>query len=999
MTYLATILADNPVSYYRLDESSGTAAADSSPLRQSSATIADSSGNSHAGSWPNSGDYVFPGGHGVAAPTADGAAMQFDGVSGYIVGATTGLQTGNGAWSMECFFYGTLTGAGEKVIMGFGTWGSGGAAPQMIWTGTQFGFERFGGSSAMATASANTWHHVVLTYDGTTLTTYIDGSSAATSTPGPLSVSLTNATVGDGVGGGRGYNVTGYVAECAWYNVKLTSTQVSNHYAARNNTGGSSYANTVIGDSPVTYYRLNDKGPLDTGTYTATGITYSATSLLTGDSDTAVTLNGTSGQIQGARKFTNPNPWSEECWFEVANGYSSGGALLGCADTTAGNVTRDRIVWMGADGKLHFTVHTGSDVSIASSSAYNDGQRHHVVATLGPTNGMVLYVDGASVASNGTQKTAQSNYAALHLAGNLDISAISGAPSSNFLAGTLDEVAFYAAELTSTQVSAHYTAGSAAFVEGSGSAAANAVVSASPAGVGPKSVAAQANATFSATGGVTSPTGAPTYSLLLGGVAVNLIAGSLDLTNQLGQRSQGRASVWSGPGLVYDYGTAVSVVDNLGNTVYTGFVVEDQMTLGGLYPKLIQHDLTIVDNHYLADKRLASASFLNEVAGVIVKALWQSYLAAEGVTLGPIANGVWVPEFVANYEPVSLQIDKLAAMSGFWWQIDENRVLWFQPYGAVPGPYTIDGTTIDQRQQFTVTTGNKDYRNRQVGVGGRDHTPVQTENFVGDSLRRTWTLRYPVSSLSGHDPKSGLTKGIYLNGVLQTNVANKSSGTEAEWEYAISDAVVAQYSSYTVLAPTDNLQVIYEGEYPVVAVAQNKAEIAIQRSKEGIGTGYVEARYANLKVHTLNAMFAIAQAQLGYYSQTMTTLVFATRNPGLAQGQTVTVNLPDFALNNRAMLVESVEITDSIDAINIWYIVTCVGSPYSVAQWQTFWTNLLNQDHAADADADNQNSGVAVAEVSQSQASWNWTGHTTPTVTTCHICGPSTLCGPAIFVC
>lgn len=522
------------------------------------------------------------------------------------------------------------------------------------------------------------------------------------------------------------------------------------------------------------------------------------------------------------------------------------------------------------------------------------------------------------------------------------------------------------------------------YVNGTATFISNSVISVPHAQVAPQHVIAQSNSVISATGGVIIPTVGATYTVLLGGVPVDAIAGSLDFTNQIGQRSQGRVSVWSGAGVSYDYGTAVSVVSNTGQTVYTGFVVEDAITLAGWTPKTLQHDLTIVDNHYLADKRLASATFLNEVAGVIVRVLWQDYLAAEGVIYdaSKVANGVWVPEFVCNYEPVSTQLDNLAAMSGYWWQIDQNRVLWFQPYGAVGG-MTIDGTTIDQMQNFQVTIGNKDYRNRQYGVGGTDHTTVLTENFIGDSLRRTWTLRYPVSSLSGHDAKTGLTKGIYLNGVLQTNVAPKSDGQNTEWGYAIADAVIAQWSSFPVLTSGDNLQVIYEGEYPVVALAQSKAEIAKQRVKEGIGTGFVEARYSNRKVHTLSAMFTMAQAQLGYYGQTMRQIQFSTRVSGIVQGQTLNVNLPDFSLNSVAMLVESVEITDSVDAINIWYVVSCVGSPYSPAQWQTFWQQLLNQDHAADDSADSQNDGTTTAEINQSQVSLTWTGHTTTTKLTC----------------
>jgi hypothetical protein len=308
---------------------------------------------------------------------------------------------------------------------------------------------------------------------------------------------------------------------------------------------------------------------------------------------------------------------------------------------------------------------------------------------------------------------------------------------------------------------------------------------------------------------------------------------------------------------------------------------------------------------------------------------------------------------------------------------------------------------VSQDSKLSVAYGNRQYRNRQFLVGGKDKTAVFTETLHGDGIRRAFTLRYPIASITG--TRGGVTKGISVNGIAQSLIANKNSGgTGAQWYYAVADAVLAQDASQPILGSGDTLSVTYEGEYPVVALAQNGALIAQQQTLEGGGTGYVEVKASNNKVHTLAAGFQIAQAELAHYGQGMTTLIWATpaaHASGLAQGQLLTVNLPDFALAEQ-MLVRSVELTDNTDNLNMWAIVTCIGSPYDVT-WQTFFQNLLNQNGASDvADAANQATQSILAALSQTQlAAPAASAALTSTYTVCPICGPATFCGTGVIVC
>lgn len=490
------------------------------------------------------------------------------------------------------------------------------------------------------------------------------------------------------------------------------------------------------------------------------------------------------------------------------------------------------------------------------------------------------------------------------------------------------------------------------------------------------------------------------YTVKVAGAAVNVEAGTLDVNNEIGQRSQCTFTAWTPTGTHWDQGTRVEVYDDDGTLRYSGFVDTSKTTKPG-YGAILEHAVTCMDNHYLADKRLAFQSYLTTAAGTIVQSLWQNYLAAEGVTLGPIAAGITIPEAIWNGTQVSKALDWLAQQCGYWWQIDENKVLWFQPYGGVSAPFPLDGTQVAQDDKLSVTWGNRQYRNRQFLVGGKDRTSLIHETRHGDGTTRAFTLTYPVAILTGTDKPTKQPRGIFVNGVQQT-VASKTKTTSAQWYYAIADATIAQDPSQPVLSSTDTLDVYFEGEFPVVALAQNSALIRQQQQLEGGGTGFVEARESNTKIHTLGAGFQVAQAELAHFGQAMTTLVWATpasNVAGLAQGQLLNVTLADFGLNEQ-MLVRSVEYTDAIDNVTIWVVVTCIGSPYDVS-WQTFFQNLLNQNGAADTtDPANQDGSAILATLNQIQLT------RTPTITisrthktVCPICGPNTLCGSATIVC
>lgn len=220
--YAAEVLADSPVSYWKLDETSGT-------------TAADATGG-------NNGTYT--GGYTLnqpGIPSAGRPAVLFNGSSGYIsLGAPAALNI-TAAWTLEACVYLTSTPNGCGVItesytggsnpilyaLGFGLSAIGANLEGGFYTGSDWR-TAIGGTLAL-----NAWHHIACTWDGTTLRLYADNSQVGTSSPASGPVAGIN-----GLYIGRRHDVAGSpffpgrIDEVAIYSAALAAGRITAHHSA-----------------------------------------------------------------------------------------------------------------------------------------------------------------------------------------------------------------------------------------------------------------------------------------------------------------------------------------------------------------------------------------------------------------------------------------------------------------------------------------------------------------------------------------------------------------------------------------------------------------------------------------------------------------------------------------------------------------------------------------------------------------------------------------------
>ena len=229
------------------------------------------------------------------------------------------------------------------------------------------------------------------------------------------------------------------------------------NYWALNDPGSAPYEGSVPGTTASTVL-ADASGNANTGT-TEGGVSLGAAGPTALGTSSAIALNGSSQYVETATSYNNPEGFSVVAWFKTAS--ASGGTVIGF-DNVQGNGTAtydDRMLWLDDSGKLVWGVDPGTAAVLTSTSAYNNGAWHMVVADLGAA-GQQLSVDGAQVAIN-TSVTSAYNYTGWwHLGWNSFN--WTDAPTNNYLTGSLSEAAVVPSQLTASQISTLYNAGSTA---------------------------------------------------------------------------------------------------------------------------------------------------------------------------------------------------------------------------------------------------------------------------------------------------------------------------------------------------------------------------------------------------------------------------------------------------------------------------------------------------------------------------------------------------------
>ncbi len=387
--------------------------------------------------------------------------------------------------TFECWFnpasssaFGDIMGDGGANGDGSGNWGGfrisyqvGGSLQTYNYTGVGANYDSTSTAGGLLTSGA--WHQCVMTYDGSNLDVYVDGTLQVNTTDTNIVpsryVPLTIGTSRWDQGPTR--TPTGEIDEVAVYTNALTATQVSNHYLSAI-TSGSNYMQTIVNDKPLLYYRMDASFIAPNPAAYPQAINYGSAPVngayqagvapgeVAGPPITSLSSNSVAAPINGifgcvdagydpSFNPTGAQPFTAMCWFR-------GNPWDERIQTIMGQGANWAMTISNTTGLI--TLNLNSAGQVTTTNVLNDGNWHQLAGVYNGTN-CYLYVDGAlnnsAAAIGGMVGDANAN---LYLGGdvNYPFNGAANQATEQYFAGDLAQVALFTNALTAAEIQAVY---------------------------------------------------------------------------------------------------------------------------------------------------------------------------------------------------------------------------------------------------------------------------------------------------------------------------------------------------------------------------------------------------------------------------------------------------------------------------------------------------------------------------------------------------------------
>jgi concanavalin A-like lectin/glucanase superfamily protein/Ig-like domain-containing protein/immunoglobulin I-set domain protein len=631
----------------------------------------------------------------------------------------------------------------------------------------------------------NQWYHVVGVFDGTNISTYVNGILAASSnfvnTPRPNTNSTIPLTFGARADGAAGYfTYSGLIDEAAVYDVALSPARILAHYQAGTNPlPATAYSQVVLADAPAGYWRFNepqDPPAVNLGTFGSAGTgsyVYNAAPGVAGpkpppypgfeSGNKAVAFDGVGGGYVSVPGLNlNTNTVTITGWiYAVGSQPAEGGVILNrSGSANAAGITID------VGGGLALSYNWNNDTATfnwASGISAVDSDWTYVALVIRPTQAELYAVSGTNYTS-WMGATNQVNHQPSSFAGPTLFGADYGPAGNLFLNGTIDEVAIFNRSLSEGEL---YTAYSSAV-----------------GGIAPQiftDVAAPANAPYigDTLSLMVDAGGTPSLryqwrknTMAISGATSNVFtitglrstdAGSYDvvITNAYGKVTSSAAVITTQTPTA----PVISQGPN-GRTLYQGGLLDlTVVASGGDLQYQWQKDGTNLPG------ATGSAYVVSGVSGADTGAYQVSVTNFSGpASAGPVTIKVIVP--ATNTYEATIVNDGPEA----WWRLDEpaGSTSMFDAMGRHDGTYVGPGVTLGAAG--VVANGAPDTAASFDGTNGFGDVPYSSDLNSEEFTIEAWALltdntiaRAPVSTYDTSSHKGilfmAIPRGVNLGGI------------------------------------------------------------------------------------------------------------------------------------------------------------------------------------------------------------------------------------------
>ena len=336
-----------------------------------------------------------------------------------------------------------------------------------VYTNVTATGENYVGDISGGAATPGVWSHVVATYNGSSAALYVNGAQVASEAVAlaQFGVNATNVfRIGATTIPNR--NFDGWIQEVAFYNAALDGDTIAEHYAVGTTNGGA-YSARVLASNPVGYWRLGEPGDPPAANLGALGAAgngryiYNAMPGQPGPAapvfpgfapaNKAVSFDGLSGDVSLPALNLDTNTVTITAWV-LPNGNQNAyaGIVVNDLETTVAGLQMDET------GGLKVSYNWDNDQSAYawdSMLSLSDSVWNFVALVVQPSEADLYIVDS----TNAADFTGATNYIA-HAIQNFESYTFVGDNSVTNFNGSIGQVAIFNRSLSEGEVFSEYAA-------------------------------------------------------------------------------------------------------------------------------------------------------------------------------------------------------------------------------------------------------------------------------------------------------------------------------------------------------------------------------------------------------------------------------------------------------------------------------------------------------------------------------------------------------------
>lgn len=338
--------------------------------------------------------------------------------------------------------------------------------------------------------------------------------------------------------------------------------------------------------------------------------------------------------------------------------------------------------------------------------------------------------------------------------------------------------------------------------------------------------------------------------------------------------------------------------------------------------QLFIYRITATDYTYILANKSAQRAYTNQTLKYIVEDLLDEYVdSGYGLTKTGIQTGPTLETIAFDHINLRTSFEKIARETGYEFWISYDKVVNFKPKDYDTAPEQITDTS-DNFSDINIQYDTSQVRNSIVVKGGLEETSAYfQQTIVANGVAREWILR----------EKPTAVEYIKLNTVAQ------DFGEDPNDDEAGNDFMFGKEEKYireigTTTVDTDEIEVSYKYEVPVIILLENATSIARMKSLEG-GDGLHSYTIVNDQIKSKEEARQRAQKELLEYANPLVNAIFTTTSLLLGSGsifcpgQALTVDLPSWGIDNDSdrptqYLIQAVTIEVLQDDATIYYKYT-----------------------------------------------------------------------------